>query len=396
MPASSGNKKSTKPKQAATLVMAANDSGIPAKRSPRLDKVIPMLIVIVAMIAGFYIRKHGGFIFGKAPTAEDSVDNSAFVETDGVEIPKGANPEGKPRPATKDCIDRYPDCVGFRENGECLKNPGWMIINCPRSCNDITDACRKRDPKIRCNRKALNITTAPVYQPGDMQIMFESLHERFGKRYPMEVLSTDPYIVIFDNFVADDEGETLIKSITKWERSTDSGIMNEFGEAGRVLSQGRTSSNGWCMGDCERHPKVRRLLRRIEEVTGVPYRNYESFQVLNYEVGQFYRTHHDYGKEDVHLACGPRILTFFLYLSDVEEGGETAFPTLGIRVKPKKGRALLWPSTLNSDPEAQDVRTMHEALPVIRGKKYAANSWIHLYDYMKPNLWGCTGSFDEL
>ncbi len=30
------------------------------------------------------------------------------------------------------------------------------------------------------------------------------------------------------------------------------------------------------------------------------------------------------------------------------------------------------------------------------GTKFAANSWIHLYDYAKPNLWGCTGSFDEL
>ena len=41
------------------------------------------------------------------------------------------------------------------------------------------------------------------------------------------------------------------------------------------------------------------------------------------------------------LSCGPRILTFFLYLSDVEEGGETVFTNLGIKVKPKRGRALI-------------------------------------------------------
>ena len=65
------------------------------------------------------------------------------------------------------------------------------------------------------------------------------------------------------------------------------------------------------------------MLRKIEEVTRVPSGHYESFQVLKYGIGQRYTTHHDYGREDVRLACGPRILTFFLYLSDVEEGGET-------------------------------------------------------------------------
>ncbi len=89
-------------------------------------------------------------------------------------------------------------------------------------------------------------------------------------------------------------------------------------------------------------------------------------------------------------------MTFFLYLSDVTEGGETSFPNLGISVKPKKGKALLWPSTLDSDLEKQDPRTSHEARPVISGIKYAANAWIHLYDYRVSNLWGCTGTFDEL
>jgi prolyl 4-hydroxylase len=118
--------------------------------------------------------------------------------------------------------------------------------------------------------------------------------------------------------------------------------------------------------------------------------------VLHYDVGQYYKTHHDYGAEDNGLACGPRILTFFLYLSDVEKGGETNFPNLNIAVKPKRGRALLWPSVLDSDVTAIDIRTRHEAKPVIQGVKYAANAWIHLYNYAIPNLWACTGSIDEM
>ena len=60
------------------------------------------------------------------------------------------------------------------------------------------------------------------------------------------------------------------------------------------------------------------------------------------------------------MACGPRILTFFLYLSDVEEGGETHFPLLGISVKPKKGKALLWPSVVDDDLLQFERRTLHE------------------------------------
>jgi prolyl 4-hydroxylase len=64
------------------------------------------------------------------------------------------------------------------------------------------------------------------------------------------------------------------------------------------------------------------------------------------------------------------MLTLFLYLNDVEEGGETNFPKVDVTVQPKKGSALLWPSVLDEDPEKKDFRTDHEALPVLKGIKY--------------------------
>jgi prolyl 4-hydroxylase len=67
-----------------------------------------------------------------------------------------------------------------------------------------------------------------------------------------------------------------------------------------------------------------------------------------------------------------------MYLSDVDAGGGTDFPDLGITVMPKKGRALLWPSVYDAQPMKDDARTRHQALPVEAGTKFAANGWIHM------------------
>ena len=107
--------------------------------------------------------------------------------------------------------------------------------------------------------------------------------------------------------------------------------------------------------------------------------------------GQYYKEHHDEQGDcyaDRYEPEGPRILTFFLYLNDVEDGGETRFTDIFgdgtevyIDVQPKRGRALLWPSMRNNDLAAYDVRTFHAALEVKKGTKYAANAWLHLRDF---------------
>ena len=110
-------------------------------------------------------------------------------------------------------------------------------------------------------------------------------------------------------------------------------------------------------------------------------KNSEYLQLLQYEPGQYYRQHHDYIPHHKDMPCGVRILTLFIYLNDVEEGGGTHFPFLDITVQPKKGSAVLWPSVLDQKPESKDGRTEHEALPVIKGLKYGANAWIHSRDF---------------
>ena len=109
-----------------------------------------------------------------------------------------------------------------------------------------------------------------------------------------------------------------------------------------------------------------------------------------YAKGQFYRTHHDYIDYQLERPCGVRMLTFFLYLNDDGlEGGGTNFPDLDITVMPKKGRALLWPSVLNESANEIDERTLHQALPVEAGTKFAANAWMHQGDYKDAHERNC-------
>jgi len=62
-----------------------------------------------------------------------------------------------------------------------------------------------------------------------------------------------------------------------------------------------------------------------------------------------------------------------------------------ITVQARKGTAVWWPHGLESNPWQKDDRTHHEAMPVIVGKKMAANYWIHGSDFKGSMAAGCDG-----
>lgn len=319
-------------------------------------------------------------------------------------IPEGAAPLSGERKQRNRCVDRYAMCERSARGGGCSQSPGWMIVHCCKSCDEELNASELLDASVRCSRENLNMA-GPAWQPGDLNKLFQKwVTDDEFKQYSPDVLSSPggefggidgPWIITFDTFLTDFESDQIWHGgeISGFDRSTDQGAVNEFGEMEKVVSKTRTSSNAWCTGECEELPGVVSATDKIELVTGIPRANYESFQILEYQKNQFYRMHHDSSGGKDESASGHRILTFFLYLSDVEEGGATRFSKLGLDVTPKKGRALVWPSVRDDDPTNWDSRMYHEARDVIRGEKRAANHWIHLYDYETPNLWGCTGSF---
>jgi len=105
----------------------------------------------------------------------------------------------------------------------------------------------------------------------------------------------------------------------------------------------------------------------------------ETMQAQKYEVGEYYKEHYDFFSPFNHeykTYCewmGQRTWTTMIYLNDVEEGGETYFKYLNLKIKPKKGLLIGWNNLyINGFP---NYKTMHEALPPIKGSKYIITKW---------------------
>jgi hypothetical protein len=62
-----------------------------------------------------------------------------------------------------------------------------------------------------------------------------------------------------------------------------------------------------------------------------------------------------------------RVLAIILYLNNVKEGGETEFLYQKIRIKPKQGTLIIFPTSF---------QYIHRGNPPLSGDKYILTSWL--------------------
>lgn len=84
------------------------------------------------------------------------------------------------------------------------------------------------------------------------------------------------------------------------------------------------------------------------------------YEILKYEIGQFYTTHTDSFKDR------PRAVSCSFALNDDYEGGEFAFFNRELKYKLKKGSCIMFPS---------NFMYPHEIMPVTSGTRYSIVTW---------------------
>ncbi|KAF7129033.1 hypothetical protein RHSIM_Rhsim10G0205900 [Rhododendron simsii] len=222
----------------------------------------------------------------------------------------------------------------------------------------------------------------------------------------VEVISWEPRAFIYHNFlgvdmryvgayhVSKDECEYLI-NLAKPHMQKSSVVDSTTGQS--KDSRVRTSSGTFLARG--RDKIIRTIEKRIADFTFIPVEHGEGLQILHYEVGQKYENHYDYFLDEFNTKNGgQRIATVLMYLSDVEEGGETVFPAAkgnisavpwwnelspcgkeGLSVKPKMGDALLFWSM---KPDASlDSSSLHGGCPVIKGNKWSSTKWMRVGEF---------------
>jgi len=140
-------------------------------------------------------------------------------------------------------------------------------------------------------------------------------------------------------------------------------------------------------GDLDpRDPFVASLQKRIDDLVGMAPANGERIEGQRYLPGQQFSPHTDWFPPGTEVGAeerrygGQRAVTAMAYLNQVEEGGETDFPYLGIAIRPRPGTLLVWN---NADENGMpNPWTVHAGNQVTRGVKYIITKWYRTHKWI--------------
>ncbi|MCJ1405095.1 hypothetical protein MMC11_008321 [Xylographa trunciseda] len=208
--------------------------------------------------------------------------------------------------------------------------------------------------------------------------------------YTPEILSTEPLMIYLNDFLSPYEINHLLAMNSDWTYSTENSTDAE--------EKAFQRTSGYFIVEDKPDEVTACIVRRADTLVGfIPSEGLELLQIGRTQEGQEHPLHWDYLLEpDVNSEgklCN-RAASFFIFLSDVAEGGETYFPYLdapqgdwpvdekkfrrpkhkdsvGTMLRPVKGNGVFWMNILKNG--TLEERSRHAGMLVKKGTKYGLN-----------------------
>jgi prolyl 4-hydroxylase len=182
---------------------------------------------------------------------------------------------------------------------------------------------------------------------------------RINHRYPgLRLLHRDPDIYEVEDFLSHDECDRVVaKAIPRLAPCV---VASEVvaAPAGGGATMTTTTTTTTTIRPSYRtstdanlpQREAPTVMSKLVDLVGCDADRFEILQVLRYEMGQEFRPHTD-GYAGPTTSSGffdsNRLVTVFCYLNDVERGGTTYFPDVDLKIRPRKGVAVVhFPSSL--------------------------------------------------
>ncbi len=187
------------------------------------------------------------------------------------------------------------------------------------------------------------------------------------------VLSPNPDIRLYKNFISEEEAKHLIALAKSRLKSS---TVLKYGQ-GVADDKWRTSTTAFLYKSED--PIVKAIEERACKLLGCNLNYMEPIQVVHYSKGQRFLPHYDYFTgEELKYQTSQRQHTLLVYLNEVKEehGGMTLFPKLNVHIQPVKGAALYF-NNLDKDGKVNPL-TLHGGEPILADgvEKWACNIWV--------------------
>eukprot|EP00960_Hanusia_phi_P038357 753396-Hanusia_phi.AAC.2 len=205
----------------------------------------------------------------------------------------------------------------------------------------------------------------------------------------LEQINASPRVFRIRNLLTKQECEHLM--LMAFRKGLSKTMIMPYGTHKLVESSTRTNDGAWL--EFLQDDVVRRLEETLGKLTKTTPQQGENLQILHYSNGgQYFQEHYDYfdparDPPESFEQGGNRYITVIVYLEAALEGGETYFPELGLKLTAAPGDALMFYNLKEhcsgTDPDCVEKKTLHAALPPVRGEKWVAVKWIHEKPYQK-------------